>query len=122
HPENETCVFANDYPECEIIKPPQCECDCLYPSPICSEYFKCVDEKPLRLECPNGLFFNNHTHACDLPENVKCQVEAYRRSGGVHAPAIDGSDCSRLPNGRYAARSSKSDFYHCYRGVGFILK
>ena len=40
-PDRETCVFAQDYPECGPDVPPECECECLYPAPICSEYYKC---------------------------------------------------------------------------------
>ncbi|XP_018026015.1 hornerin isoform X2 [Hyalella azteca] len=123
HPENETCVFAADYPECEIILPPECKCECLYPSPICSEYFKCVNSKPQRLECPNGLYFNNKIHACDLPANVDCQSPGqYARYAGRHAPAISANDCNRLDDGQYAAKTGTKEFYICRKGVGFLLK
>ncbi|XP_063611351.1 uncharacterized protein LOC134785035 [Penaeus indicus] len=72
HPELDTCVYPQDYPQCDIEVPPVCECDCHYPSGICSEYYECIDNVPVKKECPSGLLWNQEKKSCDYPENVDC--------------------------------------------------
>ncbi|XP_042889196.1 balbiani ring protein 3-like isoform X1 [Penaeus japonicus] len=74
NPEMGTCVFAEEYPECVTEKPPVCECDCHYPSNICSEYYICNNRVPEKKECPSGLLWNQEKKSCDLPENVQCNT------------------------------------------------
>ncbi|XP_037775740.1 uncharacterized protein LOC119572876 [Penaeus monodon] len=72
NPELDTCVFAEQYPQCVIEQPPECECDCHYPSEICSEYYICNNGVPEKTECPSGLLWNQTIKSCDLPQNVQC--------------------------------------------------
>ncbi|XP_042875684.1 uncharacterized protein LOC122255573 [Penaeus japonicus] len=75
HPDFKQCVLQALYPQCQPEVPPTCDptCECLYPSEICSEYYKCNREgTPIKYECTGGLLYNKDKYSCDLPQNVVC--------------------------------------------------
>lgn len=72
NPDKDTCDYPENYPQCVIEQPPTCECDCHYPSGVCSEYYVCNDGTPEKRECPSGLLWNQETKSCDHAGNVDC--------------------------------------------------
>ncbi|XP_063861437.1 mucin-2-like [Scylla paramamosain] len=80
HPDFDTCVYADMYPQCIVTEPPPvCLCDCYYPSEVCSSYYHCDEGVPVKLDCPEGLYWNQDKKSCDLPQFVNCTMPIRRR-------------------------------------------
>ncbi|GFU97805.1 chitin-binding type-2 domain-containing protein [Trichonephila clavipes] len=76
---------CDDRPEC-----PKASCRCIYPSKIdCTVYYQCVQGKPVRYRCSQGLLFNTDTLTCDYDFNVDCTL-------GLSTSSID-STSTTLP-------------------------
>jgi hypothetical protein len=65
------------YEVCKLARQPECPPGndelILLPHPTnCSAFYKCNWGTPVLLYCPQGLFFNNISKVCDLPQNVDC--------------------------------------------------
>lgn len=49
----------------------------------CRRYFICVNGRPLRAYCRDGLYFNPVTRKCDFSENVECEFSSNEDSNEV---------------------------------------
>ncbi len=44
----------------------------MFPHPDCTKFYLCVSDKPIVMDCPAGLHWNDKTKSCDWPQNVGC--------------------------------------------------
>lgn len=51
----------------------------LLPHQDCGRFYICFGETKLVRECPSGLHFNAELELCDLPQNVKCNMNKLKR-------------------------------------------
>ncbi|XP_070001333.1 chondroitin proteoglycan 2-like [Penaeus vannamei] len=127
HPEFKQCVLQTQYPQCQPEVPPTCDptCECLYPSEICSEYFKCTTQGiPIKYECTGGLLFNDNTYRCDLPQNVQCSETRLKRSltyDDAPQQYVIAEECKQL-EGKFAVEGNASAYYLCSHGTAHLMR
>uniref|UniRef100_A0A1A9ZQB3 Chitin-binding type-2 domain-containing protein n=1 Tax=Glossina pallidipes TaxID=7398 RepID=A0A1A9ZQB3_GLOPL len=51
----------------------------------CSNYFICVDDKPIKQKCPPGYYFDRSASICDLAIMVKCNDVYYGETSMGHS-------------------------------------
>lgn len=77
---------------------------------VCSEFYQCIDEEPIRRSCPEGLWYNHMQQRCDIYFLVTCQ--------------LDDLVCDEIEAGsRIRSPVSCSDFVLCsHGGIPFPLR
>lgn len=65
----------------------------------CSKYYMCVAKRTFKLECNNGLYWNEKERFCDWAANVPCNVNGGILKGAVtEKPPIVTSTPSQDPS------------------------
>ncbi len=43
-----------------------------FPHPDCTQFYVCVSDEPIAMDCPAGLHWNDEIKSCDWPQNAGC--------------------------------------------------
>lgn len=44
----------------------------------CTKYWECYNGELAHLQCPDGLYWNDSSKKCDIPENSDCESNQYK--------------------------------------------
>lgn len=109
-------VFAQDVGLCDDL-----EENTRLPSDVsCSEYLECINNSPVRRECPPGQYFDLNTSECNDSENVECAADTTTNAPVTRpGPQIN---CTGLNNFDYVPSPvSCSEYYQCIDNDAFLI-